>query len=256
MNYKNKKLKDKCDVMRCIAPAELLTPTGEKLCNAHGKTFHKENPGVGLEEYEKEEGTEDSNTELVVRESLEEGQEALALVRELEVHDEASLHFAAEVISEAKGRFKALDAMEKSITAPILAGVNATRAMFKKPKELFKAIEDITKGKVGDYHIAAERARLAAMEAAQEAMEQGDDEGVEEALTNITTTAKVEGMGVQIGYTYEIIEEDLIPRQYMMPNPVALKEAARLFGKGEIVSVPGIVFTEKATVSSKSTFNR
>ncbi len=170
--------------------------------------------------------------------------------------------------------------MKRSILAELEPTCKKTHEAWKAAVALrdrhVKPIDDkmdLVKLAVAKYHDAERRRQHAELEAARikaevEEMETREaeaetlrQEGADEkAVTNLlqapivtvvplpAPAPKVQGIATGDKYDFVIVDEKLIPRQYMMVNEVAIRAAVR--SQKELCTIPGIQVVKSTTVRS------
>ena len=199
---------------------------------------------------------------------------------ELTISNQSDYEAASAVLSEVKSRYKELDAQRKEITKPIDAAKKAVMDLFKTPLELLEKAESKIKGLMIGYTNEQERKareeqarlqRLADAEAAKQkkileekiarAEASGKTEKAEELQMQKETIIPIvapiiapqietpKGVSYREQWSAEIIDEKLIPREYLIVNLQALNKIAAAT-KGTI-SVPGVRFVSTKILASR-----
>ena len=199
---------------------------------------------------------------------------------ELIISNQSDYEAASTVLSEVKSRYKELDAQRKEITKPIDAAKKAVMDLFKTPLELLEKAESKIKGLMIGYTNEQERKareeqarlqRLADAEAAKQkkileekiarAEASGKTEKAEELQMQKETITPIvapiiapqietpKGVSYREQWSAEIIDEKLIPREYLIVNLQALNKIAAAT-KGTI-SVPGVRFVSTKILASR-----
>ena len=199
---------------------------------------------------------------------------------ELTISNQSDYEAASAVLSEVKSRYKELDAQRKEITKPIDAAKKAVMDLFKTPLELLEKAESKIKGLMIGYTNEQERKareeqarlqRLADAEAARQkkildekiarAEASGKTEKAEELQMQKETITPIvapiiapqietpKGVSYREQWSAEIIDEKLIPREYLIVNLQALNKIAAAT-KGTI-SVPGVRFVSTKILASR-----
>lgn len=152
----------------------------------------------------------------------EEGAKAGALATSLdgcEVESAEDFTAYAAALAEAKGSWKRLDDLEKSITRPIREGLDAVRALFAVPKGHYAALETTLKG----------------------------------ALGRATTTASVEGLAARSSWDFEVTHPDAVPRDLCTPDVKKLRAHIQDAVKnGAEPEAPGVRFFLTTRIASRS----
>jgi len=188
--------------------------------------------------------------------------------------DNDSYLASAEDLKQIKAQIKAIEDYRKSITDPINEQIKRIKAFFDVPINKLKEAEEVIKGAILKYQKEQERIRLEEQarlreeaekfrleleQKAKKLEEQGKTEKAEEikqqAETIITPvlandTVKVAGISKMKVWKYRIVDESLIPREYLIPNEKMLTQIAKST-KGAL-KIPGVEFYCEETIAAKS----
>lgn len=170
---------------------------------------------------------------------------------------------AAEFLKAVKAKAKELDTKRKSLTAPLDESKRRIMDLFKGPLEFCHNTEWDVKNRISTYLRAEQKKRddeqrrideqrrkeHAKLEKrADKAEEKGQTAKAEElrdqadtvAGTPVTVAApqKVSGVSVKKVWKFRIVDEQKIPREYMIPNEKMIGEVARAT-KGTL-AIPGV----------------
>lgn len=165
-----------------------------------------------------------SDTALIVpKEEVEETNKSVSLFQDhaaalvIESPDDAKA--ATEFLTTIKTYKKELTARKEEITRPLMAGLASVRDLFRGPEAALDASEKVTKGKMLAYDavVEAEKDRIEGMVEkgtmrADTAVKKFDD--LKESKMKVRTVTKV-----------RIVDENLIPREWMIPNMPLITEA-------------------------------
>jgi hypothetical protein len=194
----------------------------------------------------------------------EHGRNAVAVVQDFAIQTQDDMNRAAGMRQELKDRQKAITGF---LEPHIKAAHEAHKSLTSRREELLKPFEDAEKvlnGKMVDWQ-TEEDARIAkeqkeaddeaVLEAAAEAQESGNKELSEAILEGDVVVAaapvekqKTNGVTFSVTYDYEVVDEDKIPREYLMPNDKAIK--AMVKAKKDKTMIPGIKVFPKKNVKS------
>lgn len=220
---------------------------------------------INTEDLEKETQVED----LVVR------------TKDLVITNQEQLDAAALLLVDVKKRYKDYDALRKTITNPMDAAKKAVMDLFRNPLAKLEKAEETLKNAIMKYD--DEQKELARIEQArvqklideenakqqklidqkiQRAEAAGKHDKVEDLIVqkeNIIPIAapvvapkieKPSSVSYKITYAAEIVDINLVPREYMIANLPALTKIGQAT-KGSI-SIPGVKFVEVKTLASRS----
>lgn len=157
----------------------------------------------------------------------------------------ADLEIAAEFLGRVKSVESVVVSRREEITRPIMSGLASIRDLFKPLEAGLKNAKEIVKTKVAAYQTAeeeridAERARIAAR------VKKGTLR-VDTALKKLDSVGeiqkKVGKMQTRKITKVRIMDETMIPREYLVPNMTKITEAVLRGG----IDVPGVEkYTEK-----------
>ena len=171
---------------------------------------------------------------------------------------------AGEDLKALKADLKVLDAKRKDLTRPLTESKKKIDAFFGAPMDRLKAVISKVSSAMIGWHNEQERIRKAEEDRlraaklkeaarlakhAEKAQARGDTKKLDEfdarssevsfaAPAVVPSTTKVEGLAMTQLWRYRIVDEEQIPRKYMIPNAKMLGELARTM-KG-LAEIPGI----------------
>lgn len=205
---------------------------------------------------------------------------ALCQKAELIISNQTDYEIASTVLSEVKSRYKELDTQRKEITKPIDTAKKAVMELFRSPLELLEKAESKIKGLMISYTNEQERKareeqarlqRLADAEAAKQkkildekiarAEAAGKAAKAEELQMQKETIVPIiapvvapqietpKGVSYRDNWTAEVIDANLVPREYMIVNLQALNSIAKST-KGTL-NIPGVKFNCEKILASR-----
>jgi hypothetical protein len=193
------------------------------------------------------------------------------------VTDDASAQGAADVLQMIRDMTDRIHATFDPIVEAAHKAHKQALAGMKKHLEPLQRVEMIVKGRVGQYHLEQDRIRREAeMKAAAEArriqeeaalrqaealaaageMEKAD-RVVEQAAAaplpavQIARPAAPTGVSIRKSWGYRIVDVGAIPREYMMPDEVAIGKVVRALG--DKTKIAGIEVFEASSVAVRRT---
>lgn len=187
--------------------------------------------------------------------------EMQAQAQALEVKDEGSNSAAVALAGKAKKIFKAIEAARKGFVSDPNAYVRSVNGLAKNYQAMFGEVENGLKQKIAQYRHRVELDRRKAEEAARKATEAAQkkidaeakaanvapvklDKPVVPKKENVTRTENG-AAHIQKVWTFEIEDEAQVPREYLMVNEKAIREAV----KAGVREIPGVkVYQESKTV--------
>ena len=183
---------------------------------------------------------------------------------------------AGEILKTVKGRYQEIEAKRKAMTLPLDEAKRRITDFFHQPLEQLGNAERQIKSAMLAFTQECERVRreqeeqLQALARAErerlnkltseklsQALEAGNLEKAEEILDTVVEVAtptvqrekpKVQGIRTVTRWKHRIVDESLIPREYLMPNERLLANIA-VTAKGA-VKIVGVEFYSESTVSS------
>jgi hypothetical protein len=188
---------------------------------------------------------------LAVKQEAQSSKLLFEQVKAFTIYDQQGLDIAGSILKDVKGRWKEIEARRKTITQPMQAALKNVQALFKEPLDYYASIEAMLKSKILDAQQRARAAQDAALLAVQQAHVAGDRQGVAVALHQVQQAEAVnpEGVGNRSVWTYAVMDEQQIPREFWIVDHTALAAYVRQT-KGT-VKVPGIHIYEQPTVAVK-----
>ncbi len=171
----------------------------------------------------------------------------------MEIKSQEDLVNATKVSSQLKAVYSKITDKKESITKPLNATLKNIRAMFKPAEEAYEKTIDIVNKKVLTYHqkvredAAKQEAKIA------QDLEDGKIKKVETAekrvenIERVNNTVRSEEGGLQVRKVkkYEIVDQSLLPAEYLKPNLDAIWKAV-VAGK----EIPGVKAWEEETMAN------
>jgi hypothetical protein len=178
--------------------------------------------------------------------------DAVAMIHAMTLETNDDQIFAAEVLADIKARFKAIEKKRKAITTPLMQAKKEVDDLFRPLKTRLEECEYIIKAKIAAYQIEKQAANEEAL-----AVIAGSDD-IDEAAAILTTIEPVElpkGVHVRHIWDAEVINQELLMPQFLMPNMAAIKEyaAEHTNEDGSPASIPGVKFTRRDVVVQRTT---
>ena len=169
---------------------------------------------------------------------------------------ETAEHYASavDIVSRLKKTGSEIKKTKESITKPLNESLRNVRAVFAPLEQQFKNAEFIIKGKLLDHKRKVdEEARIKEEKIAKRVeegklkLETGEKKMEEIERVETTTRGKVGTVQVRKVRKMRIIDESLIPRNYLVPNTVAIRRDAL---KG--IKIAGVEVFEEETLAAGS----
>jgi DNA repair exonuclease SbcCD ATPase subunit len=196
------------------------------------------------------------------------------------ISDQDQYEQAAGLLKIVKSRYKEVDTQRKDITSPIDEAKKRIMALFKPPLEYLEKGESIIKSTMTKYvsdcerKAAEERRKLeeAARKQAEEEKKKlekkieraelsGKEEKVEELKEQLESVVPVivpeiapqvqtpKGVSFREKWSAIVIDVNLLPREYLIPNMEALNKVAQ--GTKGTIQIPGVKFEMEKILSSR-----
>jgi len=162
----------------------------------------------------------------------QEQSEGLTILRNIPVETQEDYAWACDTLLEVKGRYKALEAREATITKPLWEAWKATKDLFRAPKDALVEMERVLKQKVAAFTQAQEARRVAAMQT--------------QALA-IPEPAEAQGVTVREVRKWEVFDAEKVPRAFCSPDPQKIQQA---IDAGD-TEIPGVRFYMQPVVTAR-----
>ena len=192
-----------------------------------------------------------------------------------------ALEGAADLVKQIKGKYNELDALRKSLTAPLDESKKRIMAFFKPPLERLASAESAIKGGIVSFSQEQERKRQEAIreqrrelerqarakeaeakaaeaagkaeraaELRQEKVEIRQEKAAVPVLTPPAEVRKVEGVATRKTWHFKIVDLAAVPRDFLIPNEKLLQSVATSLK--EKAAVSGVEFYFEESVSIKA----
>jgi len=202
----------------------------------------------------------------------------LAIAESFSISSNDGYAQAGEILKTIKGRYRDIENKRKDMTLPLDETKKRIMDFFRQPLERLASAERLIKGAMLSFTQEQERIRrleearireLARLEQERrdreleqrisQAQQDGDTAKAETLLATATEIAtpvvlsqkpRVEGVKTMTRWKFRIVNEALIPREYLMPNERLLADTATKT-KGSL-EVPGVEFYPEQTIAASS----
>ena len=142
----------------------------------------------------------------------------------IKVNSQPTLDQAKTSLSEVKEIKKVITEKKDSVVKPLNEALKNTRALFKPIEDKVEVIESYLKGEILKYNTKLLEEQRKREAEAQAKIQAGAT--FEEATKSIERVEKkIESIPTRKIKRLKIVDETLIPRQFLVPNEVAIKEA-------------------------------
>lgn len=179
---------------------------------------------------------------------------ALTAANALIVESDEDLSKAAELLAKVKTVGKMIKLRKELITKPLMTALNSARELFKGIETSHDNAEQIIKNKILSYQSKVEKERQLVAEKIAARVEKGTMrtdtavkkmENLPEVQTKTATTMGT--VSTRIIKKVRIVDESLLPREYLTPDNVKINKAA-LSG----VAIPGVEVYEEKTLATNT----
>lgn len=156
------------------------------------------------------------------------------------IEDQESYEQAGDVLKLCKKKIKDLDEERKTYTSPLDESKKRIMDKFKEVTEPIKDFIGRLEKEMSNWYVLEEKRRADLQQQLEdEAVANADDENPDVVVPVVQSIKKTKGQisttSMVAHNTYEIIDETLIPREYLMPDEKKIGASIR---KG--VEVPGV----------------
>lgn len=155
----------------------------------------------------------------IIRAETEDAARKTAGLAKFEIATLAHRTAFASALAEVQAARKRCTEREKAATREPLAALDAARSVYRPAREAYETLEELIKQKLKDYEIRTAIATGEAVARAQEKAAAGDAAGAAAELATLTEALpNAPGMQVRHPWKYEVINTDLLAKQYLLPN--------------------------------------
>ena len=208
------------------------------------------------------------------QELIKEAEGIVAEYRTYTIVDNAQYSSAGDALKRIKTKAAELEELRKSMTKPLDESKKRIMDFFRKPLDFLAQAESIIKRSMLGFQQAEERKRLEAERKAKELADKeaeklrkkaekeaakGNTAKAEElkqqaeetaAITPVvaSTVEEVKGVSTKKIWKYRIVDANVIPREYMIPNEKMLGDVARAT-KGQL-PISGVEFYSEDIISA------
>lgn len=143
------------------------------------------------------------------------------------ITNQIELDNAALVLTRIKGVAKTIEERKKQITAPLMASLASVRDLFRKYEDSLKSSETAFKNAILTYQLGqdaiAEQARSKVLGRVERGTMRADT--AIEKLNGIKGADKVQGISMRTITKVRIVDESLIPREYLVVDLAKITDA-------------------------------
>lgn len=213
-----------------------------------------------------------------IKEMTTNAEQTLTTCQNLKIKGQEEYSYAGECLKQIKSKMTNLEDKRKEITRPLDVAKKAVMDLFRKPLDMLSEAERIIKKGLLTYQQEQEtlrreqekklteqarkeeeRKRKALEERARKAEEKGNLEKAEElrekkeevfvpAPVVPNQVEKIRGVTTKKIWKFRIVDANLIPREYLIPNEKMLGDIAR--ATKDTLKIPGIGFYSEEVIAS------
>jgi hypothetical protein len=181
-----------------------------------------------------------------------EAQEYLEVFQTFHITTQGEMSLASELRAELKGKIKNLEERRKTVTVPLNQALKAVNDLFRAPLDTLNTAVVILNSRITEARAEMDRIAQEAIAALSEAAAQSDSEAIQEAIVahdNAVSATTATGLGFRKRWTFRVVDESQIPREFMIPDVKALQAFATSLKDG--AAVPGVEFYAEEIVSGR-----
>lgn len=166
------------------------------------------------------------------------------------ITNQNELESAALVLTRIKGIAKTIEARKKEITAPLMASLASVRDLFRKHEEQLKNSETMFKTAIlmytNEQEAIAEKEKARILARAEKGSYKPETAAAK--LDAVAETPRASGIQTRVITKIRVIDETLIPREYLCVDLPKATEAILRLG----AEIPGIEkYTEKIIAGAR-----
>ena len=143
---------------------------------------------------------------------------------DLEIHSADTETMAYGVLKQIATKKKEVEARRKEITQPLNKSLKATNALFKEIAAPLVDADSILREKILAFQ-RVQQEKAAKEQERREAIQASHEERGHETHELAEVAPDVGESTVTKRWTYEVVDESKIPRKYLVPHPVAIRQA-------------------------------
>ena len=186
--------------------------------------------------------------EVQLRKQAEAYNNMLAQFEAFNIVDIETYQFACDQLKAVKGQYKVWDEQEHTITKPINDGLKKARDLFRPVKSALESLERVLKGKIGAFDLAQQQEKQLALNEAAKALQapQTQAQGLALLQQASAEAPKVQGVSTRRQVSFQVLDPNLVPREYCSVDESKIRAAVKLGGAG--TQIPGVrVYEETVT---------
>jgi hypothetical protein len=155
----------------------------------------------------------------------QENEDAFHRLEQFQIQNQEDFELAGEALKWIKERWKNLEERRTRMTKPINEGLRQINDFFRPAKDPLERAEAILKSKVGAYTLAQREAQAKAMQEAAAAVQAGQRDQAAALVQATAPTPQIKGIAVKAKWAFRVVNEALVPREYLSVDPVKLEKA-------------------------------
>ena len=171
----------------------------------------------------------------------EQARDALKLIADLSVSNSSERDFAADLLLDVKRELWEIESRRRRITDPLNSALREVNDLFRPARDALDRCERVLKEKIAGFLQIQARINAEAVAAAAAA---ADGEEASRELARVEAPAMPTGMSVRKVWKFEIVDEDLVPREFCSPDP-------RKIGASNTREISGVRFFQEDIVAAR-----
>lgn len=177
---------------------------------------------------------EEPPVEAQLKTQAEELLEVLEMLKDFEVETDEDIAFAKQERDAAKEQWEAWEAKRTAITKPMNKALRETNALFKPVQNALKGIQQVWSDKLTRIVLKRQEEQKKLLSTAAKNPEVSQ----EAMIAAAESVAQIPGATVIDNWKFDVIDESLLPREYLCPD--VKKIGAVVKAMGEAADIPGI----------------
>lgn len=177
--------------------------------------------------------------------------QVLAAIESIEVKTPQHIEMVAPLLLDIKRAGKQITAQKEETTKPLNAELRAIREYYKPAEDAYSKAEAILKGKISKAQQAIMEENQRAAYATQQALAAGQVLQAATLSSAIVNTEAPKGITYREQYTFRIVDEKLLPREFLMPDEKKIREYVAQYGQQH--PIPGVVVEKTVGVIARTT---
>lgn len=163
---------------------------------------------------------------------------AMVSLKDFPIETREDLELAAGLVNDVVEKRKRVDERLRAITKPMREAEASVRELFRPVQTAIAEVEEWLKRHIAEAQANIDAKNRELMAATEIAMQSGLTEAATTLASSIQSTATPAGVQIREHWSFEIVDHDLVPREYLKVNEAALRAAVQAT-KGS-TNIPGV----------------